>query len=170
MIKRLNGVVHTEHSRTGIVAQVLVLFVAFISLPQEVNLQPVLPPFCTSTAHGTRTIAKGGRMTRSNARTDVYSHTAFSSPFSSFSLLIPLCPAYTTLFGAYTSFLFLCTSSLVPPLTTHVFCNIIGVPGVQSEMRRFPAQVQNIIAFYIVGIRLFFAMLEAWTESPTSLY
>jgi prenyl protein peptidase len=48
--------------------------------------------------------------------------------------------AYTTLFGAYTSYLFLRTSSKVPPLTAHVFCNTMGFPQLQTEMRRFPTQ------------------------------
>ncbi|KAJ7303070.1 hypothetical protein DFH08DRAFT_977284 [Mycena albidolilacea] len=48
--------------------------------------------------------------------------------------------AYTTLFGAYTSHLFLRTSSKVPPFTAHVFCNTMGFPQLQTEMRRFPTQ------------------------------
>ncbi|KAJ6466869.1 hypothetical protein C8R45DRAFT_1020364 [Mycena sanguinolenta] len=78
--------------------------------------------------------------------------------------------AYTTLFGAHTSYLFLRTSSLVPPLTAHVFCNIMGVPQIQSEMRRFPAQKRAIVAVYIAGIALFAWTLVPWTETPGSLY
>ncbi|KAJ6450107.1 hypothetical protein C8R45DRAFT_849261, partial [Mycena sanguinolenta] len=78
--------------------------------------------------------------------------------------------AYTTLLGAHTSYLFLRTSSLIPPLTAHVFCNIMGVPQIQSEMRRFPAQKQTIIAVYITGIALFAYTLVPWTETPGSLY
>ncbi|KAF8192236.1 hypothetical protein K438DRAFT_1829918 [Mycena galopus ATCC 62051] len=71
--------------------------------------------------------------------------------------------AYTTLFGAHTSYLFLRTSSLIPPLTAHVFCNIMGVPQIQSEMRRFPAQKKMIIGVYILGIVLFAYTLVPWT-------
>jgi len=81
--------------------------------------------------------------------------------------------AYTTLFGAHTSYLFLRTSSLLPPLTAHVFCNIMGIPQMQSEMRRFPAQRQAIIGTYIIGIMLFACTLSWWTEPPAgqqSLY
>ncbi|KAJ7822543.1 hypothetical protein B0H14DRAFT_3731496 [Mycena olivaceomarginata] len=78
--------------------------------------------------------------------------------------------AYTTFFGAHTSFLLLRTSSPILPLTAHVFYNIMGVPQMHSEMRRLPAQAQNIIAFYIAGIELFFLTLEGWTESSVSLY
>ncbi|KAJ7303077.1 hypothetical protein DFH08DRAFT_1089490 [Mycena albidolilacea] len=72
--------------------------------------------------------------------------------------------ASTTLFGAYTSHLFLRTSSIVPPLTVHVFCNIMGFPQLQTEMRRFPAQKLVIVGVYIIGIMLFVCMLGPWTE------
>ncbi|KAF7334716.1 putative CAAX prenyl protease 2 [Mycena venus] len=77
---------------------------------------------------------------------------------------------YTTLFGAHTSYLFLRTSSLIPPLTAHVFCNIMGIPQLQSETRRFPEKKTTIIAVYVIGIALFAYTLVPWTESPTSLY
>ncbi|KAJ7759428.1 hypothetical protein DFH07DRAFT_919023 [Mycena maculata] len=80
--------------------------------------------------------------------------------------------AYTTLFGAYTSFLFLRTSSLVPPLTAHIFCNIMGIPQMGGEMRRFPAHKKSIIAAYVLGIVLFSGTLMPWTATPgkESLY
>ncbi|KAJ7150659.1 hypothetical protein C8R46DRAFT_914781 [Mycena filopes] len=46
--------------------------------------------------------------------------------------------AYTTLFGAYASFLFLRTRSLFPPLAAHVFCNLMGLPDIGGELQRFP--------------------------------
>ncbi|KAJ7795508.1 hypothetical protein B0H14DRAFT_2468169, partial [Mycena olivaceomarginata] len=72
--------------------------------------------------------------------------------------------AYTTLFGAYTSHIFLCTSSIVPPLTAHVFCNTMGFPQLQTEMRRFLAQKLVIVGVYIIGIMLFVCTLGPWTE------
>ncbi|KAJ7162813.1 hypothetical protein C8R46DRAFT_1101591 [Mycena filopes] len=74
-----------------------------------------------------------------------------------------LTTAYTTLFGAHTSYLFLRTSSLIPPLTAHIFCNIMGLPQIQYEMRRFPAQKRVIIAVYLLGIALFTYTLKPWT-------
>ncbi|KAJ7132693.1 hypothetical protein C8R46DRAFT_1181249 [Mycena filopes] len=71
--------------------------------------------------------------------------------------------AYTTLFGAHTSYLFLRTSSIIPPLTAHVFCNIMGLPQIQYEMRQFPAQKRVIIAVYLLGIALFAYTLKPWT-------
>ncbi|KAJ7203339.1 hypothetical protein GGX14DRAFT_523537 [Mycena pura] len=78
--------------------------------------------------------------------------------------------AYTTLFGAHTSFLFLRTSSLGPPLTAHIFCNIMGVPQIGAELRRFPAHKTSIIAVYIIGIVLFLGTLRPWTAVKDSLY
>ncbi|KAJ6514753.1 hypothetical protein DFH09DRAFT_1049058 [Mycena vulgaris] len=78
--------------------------------------------------------------------------------------------AYTTLFGAHASFLFLRTSSLIPPLTAHIFCNIMGVPQLSLEMRRFPARKKSIITAYVVGIVLFFSTLLPWTAERQSLY
>ena len=35
---------------------------------------------------------------------------------------------YTSLFGAYSSYLFLRTGFLIGPLLAHVFCNAMGLP------------------------------------------
>ncbi|KAJ7203337.1 hypothetical protein GGX14DRAFT_570216 [Mycena pura] len=77
--------------------------------------------------------------------------------------------AYTTLFGAHTSFLFLRTSSPLagPPFTAHIFCNIMGVPQIGAELRRFPAHKTSII---MIGIVLFFSILRAWTAVKDILY
>ncbi|KAJ7480743.1 hypothetical protein FB451DRAFT_1394813 [Mycena latifolia] len=78
--------------------------------------------------------------------------------------------AYTTLFGAHTSYLFLRTSSLVPPLAAHVFCNIMGVPQMGAEVGRFPKRKNAIRAAYALGIVLFISTLVPWTADSTSLY
>ncbi|KAJ6459172.1 hypothetical protein C8R47DRAFT_141846 [Mycena vitilis] len=78
--------------------------------------------------------------------------------------------AYTTLFGVYASFLFLRTSSLLPPLTAHIFCNIMGLPDIHGEMERLPEHKHRIIAAYALGIISFIATLQSWTETQTSLY
>jgi hypothetical protein len=49
------------------------------------------------------------------------------------------CPArcsrrYTSLFGAYSSYLFLRTGLVVGPLIAHVFCNLMGLPVAQHSM------------------------------------
>lgn len=45
---------------------------------------------------------------------------------------------YTTLFGWYANFLFLRTGSILPPLLSHVFCNIMGFPNPASAAEYFP--------------------------------
>ncbi|KAJ7615516.1 hypothetical protein FB45DRAFT_935875 [Roridomyces roridus] len=78
--------------------------------------------------------------------------------------------AYTTVFGAHTSYLFLRTSSILPPLTAHIFCNIMGIPQIQDELRRFPKKRGQIRTAYIVGILLFAGTLVPWTKSEGSVY
>ena len=52
--------------------------------------------------------------------------------------------AYTTLFGAYCSFLFIRTGSLFPPLVAHSFCNVMGLPQITAEMKRWPQRKYGI--------------------------
>ncbi|KAF7336111.1 putative CAAX prenyl protease 2 [Mycena venus] len=113
---------------------------------------PVLQRTCIT--RGTRTIATGGPKTRSNAQRCLLSSKQPTRPSS----------------GRTHPFSSSARPRSYPPLTAHVFCNIMGVPQMHGEMQRFPAQAQNIIGFYITGIILFFLTLEAWTESPVSLY
>ncbi|KAK7042327.1 putative CAAX prenyl protease 2 [Favolaschia claudopus] len=77
---------------------------------------------------------------------------------------------YTTLFGAHTSYLFLRTSSLLPPLTAHVFCNIMGVPQMGLEIKSFPAKKRAIQIAYAIGIISFIYTLVPWTETPGSVF
>ncbi|KAJ7662987.1 hypothetical protein B0H17DRAFT_1093154 [Mycena rosella] len=74
--------------------------------------------------------------------------------------------AYTTLFGAHASFLFLRTSSLLPPLTAHIFCNIMGIPQLGYELRRTPAYRTSIQVAYVLGIVGFAGTLVPWTAVP----
>jgi len=46
--------------------------------------------------------------------------------------------SYTTLFGFHCSYLFLRTGCILPPITAHIFCNIMGVPEIVQELKRFP--------------------------------
>ncbi|KAF8997171.1 CAAX protease self-immunity-domain-containing protein [Cyathus striatus] len=72
---------------------------------------------------------------------------------------------YTTLFGSIASYLFLRTGRLYPALSAHVFCNIMGVPGV-SGVRRYV----TTLAAYVLGIAGFVYTLPRWTETPGSLF
>ncbi|EDR01790.1 uncharacterized protein LACBIDRAFT_310467 [Laccaria bicolor S238N-H82] len=44
---------------------------------------------------------------------------------------------YTSVFGFHTSYLFLRMSSILPPISAHVFCNVMGVPDLGWELGRF---------------------------------
>jgi hypothetical protein len=41
---------------------------------------------------------------------------------------------YTTLFGWYASYLFLRTGSILPPILSHIFCNIMGLPPIFQNL------------------------------------
>ncbi|KAJ7052035.1 hypothetical protein C8F01DRAFT_1166898 [Mycena amicta] len=73
--------------------------------------------------------------------------------------------AYTTLFGAHASILFLRTGSLVSPLTAHIFCNTMGLPDIAGELGRLPKHKTSIIAAYLLGIGLFAYTYLPWTVS-----
>ncbi|KAJ7055590.1 hypothetical protein C8F01DRAFT_1158689 [Mycena amicta] len=71
--------------------------------------------------------------------------------------------AYTTLFGAHASFLFLRTRSILPPLTAHIFCNIMGLPQLAVEVKQLPEYKKSIYAAYVFGIVLFGYTIRSWT-------
>nr|GAT47093.1 predicted protein [Mycena chlorophos] len=71
--------------------------------------------------------------------------------------------AYTTLFGAHASWLFLRSGSIVPPLVAHVFCNIMGVPQLGAEVQQMPQYKTSIYAAYLLGIGAFGWTIRSWT-------
>lgn len=46
--------------------------------------------------------------------------------------------AYTTVFGWYANWLFLRTGSIISPLLSHVFCNVMGFPNPFHAVKYFP--------------------------------
>lgn len=62
------------------------------------------------------------------------------SPLKSYShICIPaMTLAYTTLFGFHASYLFLRTGSVLPSITAHTFCNVMGLPQIASELKAMP--------------------------------
>ena len=54
---------------------------------------------------------------------------------------------YTTMFGCYTSYLFLRTSSIYPSISAHMFCNTMRFPAIGDEMRMFPRQSKRTPSF-----------------------
>ncbi|KAH9480072.1 CAAX prenyl protease 2 [Psilocybe cubensis] len=78
--------------------------------------------------------------------------------------------SYTSLFGFYASFLFLRTGSILPPITAHIFCNVMGIPMIGYELRRHAKYRNYIKAMYLAGIIGFVYTLGKWTKTKDNLY
>src|SRR4051812_20716306 len=59
--------------------------------------------------------------------------------------------AYTTLFGAYATFLFLRTGSLLAVCAVHAFCNCMGLPQVWGRVEPEPELVVPVMVGGDVG-------------------
>ena len=95
---------------------------------------------------------------------------------------------YTTLFGFHCAFLFLRTGSLIPPIASHMFCNIMGLPGFASDLDVHPAKRTcrlsillfyfradsrshaAIILAYFLGVVGYAYTLGPWTRGFDSVY
>ncbi|CAO1615246.1 unnamed protein product [Jaminaea pallidilutea] len=60
--------------------------------------------------------------------------------------------AYTTVFGWYANWLWLRTGSVVAPLVSHTFCNIMGLPNPWSAARDHPRRRTTIFLAHVAGI------------------
>ncbi|KAH9933023.1 uncharacterized protein B0H18DRAFT_871007 [Fomitopsis serialis] len=78
--------------------------------------------------------------------------------------------SYTSLFGFHTAFLFLRTGSLIPPVTAHIFCNIMGLPQIGTQMAMFPHRRKAIKFAYLLGIAGYIYTMSRWTLAPECLY
>ncbi|KAM0787853.1 hypothetical protein ACM66B_003906 [Microbotryomycetes sp. NB124-2] len=72
--------------------------------------------------------------------------------------------AYTTVFGWYASFLFMRTGSVIPPVLSHTFCNVMGLPPLAWALREFPDRKVSLWCTYAAGIATFCFGLWRWTE------
>ncbi|KAF1326405.1 Prenyl protein protease, partial [Globisporangium splendens] len=73
---------------------------------------------------------------------------------------------YTSLFGAYASFMYLRTGHFVSIFVVHVFCNIMGFPDISffnPENSLHPFRIM-ILGAYFVGIYGFTRVLGPWTD------
>uniref|UniRef100_A0A3B3D7N5 CAAX prenyl protease 2 n=1 Tax=Oryzias melastigma TaxID=30732 RepID=A0A3B3D7N5_ORYME len=69
---------------------------------------------------------------------------------------------YTTVFGAFTAFIFLRTGHLVGPVLCHSFCNSQGLPDIASALQH--PQRSALLSFYLVGALLFLVLLFPLTD------
>ncbi|WVF66265.1 hypothetical protein IAT40_001005 [Kwoniella sp. CBS 6097] len=60
--------------------------------------------------------------------------------------------SYTTLFGWFASYLYLRTGSVIPPLLSHVFCNIMGIYFPSRSATRTPIRRIFVWGSYVAGI------------------
>ncbi|KAK0646047.1 hypothetical protein B0T16DRAFT_328127, partial [Cercophora newfieldiana] len=87
--------------------------------------------------------------------------------------------AYTTLFGAYATFLFIRSGSLLAACAVHTFCNCMGLPKLWGRVRRIsPGQHEGggsllwTVAYYLlllVGAVSWYRNLWVLTESDNAL-
>lgn len=75
---------------------------------------------------------------------------------------------YTTIFGAYSAFLFLRTGHLVAPVIAHAFCNHMGFPPFSEVMAHQQPGRTRIVFFFIAGLSSWLLLLFPLTTS--SLY
>ncbi|PWY98637.1 Abi-domain-containing protein [Testicularia cyperi] len=76
--------------------------------------------------------------------------------------------AYTGVFGWLANFLFLRSGSILAPLTSHIFCNVMGLPNPWQASQSFPTKRSYIFGAHILGIALFAKALAPLT-SPALL-
>jgi len=67
---------------------------------------------------------------------------------------------YTSVFGAYSTFLFLRTGNLFAPILSHVFCNYMGFPHLDLKHPKFKV----VMVFFVLGLTSFFALLIPLTD------
>lgn len=88
--------------------------------------------------------------------------------------------AFTTLFGAYATFAYLRTGSLLAVCAVHSFCNCMGPPRVWGRVAPAPTAARRddergtgwTVAYYLLlvsGAVLWWKNLWAWTESANAL-
>lgn len=70
--------------------------------------------------------------------------------------------AYTSLFGSFSAFLFLRTGHLLTPVLSHMLCNMLGLPPVES----LPQHPRSglVAGAYVAGLLAFLALLFPTTK------
>jgi len=91
---------------------------------------------------------------------NMHGRTAQALRRAIFSILFQF--TYTTLFGFHSVFLFLRTNSLLPSISSHIFCNVMGFPRLQHELRCYPHRRRQIMFAYFAGDVLYIYGMRAW--------
>ncbi|XP_037603652.1 CAAX prenyl protease 2-like isoform X1 [Sebastes umbrosus] len=69
---------------------------------------------------------------------------------------------YTTVFGAFTAFIFMKTGHVVGPVLCHSFCNSQGLPDISSALQH--PQRSALLFSYLMGLLLFLVLLFPLTD------
>ncbi|KAM3600726.1 uncharacterized protein V6R79_001446 [Siganus canaliculatus] len=69
---------------------------------------------------------------------------------------------YTTVFGAFTAFIFMRTGHVVGPILCHSFCNSQGLPDISSALQH--PQCPVLLFSYVMGLLLFLVLLFPLTD------
>ncbi|CAB1333152.1 unnamed protein product, partial [Coregonus sp. 'balchen'] len=69
---------------------------------------------------------------------------------------------YTSVFGAYTAFIFIRTGHLVGPVLCHSFCNSMGLPPIGSALEH--PHCCLMLFFYLLGVVVFLILLFPLTD------
>ncbi|ODM99758.1 CAAX prenyl protease 2 [Orchesella cincta] len=71
---------------------------------------------------------------------------------------------YTSIFGAYSAYLFLRTGHLIAPILVHAFCNHMGFPDFGALQMMQPLHRKVSMLCFALGLLLWGLLLEAMTE------
>ncbi|KZV99988.1 hypothetical protein EXIGLDRAFT_604880 [Exidia glandulosa HHB12029] len=77
---------------------------------------------------------------------------------------------YTTLFGAFCTFLFLRTGSVLPTFTSHIFCNLYGLPNPVAASQEHSHRRPMIWFMHFFGVVAFSFMLWPWSHYRDTRY
>ncbi|KAM6983766.1 CAAX prenyl protease 2-like [Tautogolabrus adspersus] len=69
---------------------------------------------------------------------------------------------YTTVFGAFTAFIFMRTGHVVGPVLCHSFCNSQGLPDISAALQH--PQKSALLLSYVMGLLLFLVLLFPLTD------
>eukprot|EP01129_Flabellula_baltica_P012845 TRINITY_DN5863_c0_g1_i1.p1 TRINITY_DN5863_c0_g1~~TRINITY_DN5863_c0_g1_i1.p1 ORF type:complete len:255 (+),score=12.86 TRINITY_DN5863_c0_g1_i1:83-847(+) len=78
---------------------------------------------------------------------------------------------YTSIFGSYTSYLFVKTGNLYGPILAHAFCNYMGFPDFEAHFthhkkiginRYFSSHLVIIPAYFIGPALFFYVLISGW--------
>ena len=87
-------------------------------------------------------------------------HTCHETDIVYFVCQVSFQFVFTTVFGWYSTYIFLCTGHLVGPVAVHIFCNWMGFPAIGDALQH--PQKRAVLATYVLGVLAFATSLWHW--------